>query len=112
MNGVVLKFPLWMVVGALFMIGCVAPVGFTMWIPAGVIALGLIGLGNRSIRPVFGFIAGIGATLIVVGLLNTTYLPASFLGVFLILGSVTGFVAFGPRVSHAEPPTPVKGEED
>ncbi|MDQ2622382.1 MAG: hypothetical protein M3Y45_05000 [Actinomycetota bacterium] len=113
MNGVVLKFPLWGAVGVLFMVGCVAPVGFVIWIPAAVLALILITVGNRSVRPMFfGFVAGIGVTLIVVGILNTIYLPASFLGLFLIAGSVTGFVAFGPRVSHAEPPLPVKSDED
>lgn len=113
MNGVVLKFILWLVVGALFMVGCVAPVGFTMWIPAAVLALILLAVGSRAVRAMmFGFVAGVGATVIVVGLLNTTYLAASFLGLFLIVGSVTGFVAFGPRVSHAEPPHPGKSEED
>jgi len=98
------RFLAWLAVGALFMVGCVAPIGFVAWIPAAVLALAAIALGARSMRFFFAFVAGIGAVLLVVGVRDSTYVTMAFLGVFVIAGAGTGFAAFGPRTSHAEPP--------
>lgn len=101
-----------MAVGALFMAGCVAPVGFALWIPAAVLAAILIAVGLRAVRNVFfGFVAGVGVVLIAVGILDATYVAISFLGAFVILGAVTGYAAFGPRTSHAERPLPPPADE-
>ncbi len=113
MSGIVLRFALWAAVGLIFTVGFFASVGSALWIVAVVLAAALIGLGVRSVRyGFFGFVAGTGLALIAVGIAGETGVAVCFLGAFVILGSITGFIAFGPRTSHAEPPLPpAPGEE-
>jgi len=100
----VIRYLAWAAVGVLFMVGCIAPVGKLLWIPAAVLAAALIALGARTPRYFFAVVAGIGATLIALALINTTYFFMAFYGSVLVAAGATGFLAFGPRVSHADPP--------
>jgi hypothetical protein len=103
-NAALLKFAAWLAVGVLFMIGCIAPIGFFDWIPA--VALGgiLIWRGVRSPRYFFAFVAGIGATLLCLGVVNGTYKIMLLYGSVVIAGGIVFYAAFGPRTSHADPP--------
>lgn len=95
----------WIAVGVLFMVGCIAPVGFLVWIPAAVLAAALIALGARSPRNFFPFVCGIGLTLMVLGVINGTYVVMLPFGATTVAGGIVFYAAFGPRSSHAEPPS-------
>ena len=99
------RFIAWAAAGVLFMLGCITPIGFLLWIPAAVLAGVLIAAGIRSPRFFFAFVAGIGLTLISLGILNGTYVIMLLYGSVLTAGGVVFFSAFGPRTSHADPPT-------
>lgn len=101
----------WAFAGAAFMAGIIAPVGFLLWIPAAVLAGAGIALGARSLRYLLVFIVGSGLTLVVFGIVNTTYITITFFGLLVVMGGATGFAAFGPRVSRAEAPPAGSGEE-
>lgn len=94
----------WMAAGVLFMVGCIAPIGFLCWIPAAIVAGALIAAGARSPRYFFSFVAGIGLTLIALGATNGTYVLMLLYGSVLVAGGSVFFAAFGPRTSHADPP--------
>jgi|GEM_PF-1514149 hypothetical protein len=99
------KFAGWLAVGALFMIGCIAPISFFDWIPAAILAGFLIYRGVRSPRYFFAFAAGIGITLVGLGIVNSTYRILLLYGIVVIAGGIVFYSAFGPRTSHAEPPS-------
>lgn len=99
-----LKILAWALSGAAFIVGLIAPVGLILWLPSLLLALAGIALGGRSARYVFTFVTGIGLALIVFGIVNTTYITISAFGLLVALGGATGFAAFGPRTSRAEPP--------
>ena len=99
------RFLAWLAVGVLFMLGCITPPGFLFWIPAAILAAVLIGLGVRSPRFFFAFVTGIGVTLISLGIVNGTYVVMLLYGTVLTAGGIVFFAAFGPRTSHADPPT-------
>lgn len=99
------RFAAWAGVGVLFMLGCITPIGFLFWIPAGVLGGVLIGLKVRSPRYFFAFVFGIGLTLISLGLTNGTYVLMLLYGSVLVGGGTVFFLAFGPRTSHADPPS-------
>lgn len=94
----------WVAVGILFMVGCIAPVGFLLWAPAVVLAGILIALRARSPRYFFPFVVGIGITLLSLGITNGTYVLMLLYGTILVAGGSVFFAAFGPRTSHADPP--------
>lgn len=98
----------WALSGAAFMVAMIAPVGLILWVPAFLLAVAGILLGARSGRFVFTFVTGIGLALIVFGLVNLTYITITFFGLLVALGGATGFAAFGPRTSRAEPPAPAQ----
>jgi hypothetical protein len=100
----VIRYLAWTAVGVLFMVGIIAPVGKILWIAAALLALALIAAKIRSPRYFFAFVAGIGATLIGLALVNTTYIFMAFYGTVLVSAGIVGFMAFGPRTSHADPP--------
>jgi hypothetical protein len=100
----VIRYLAWAAVGVLFMTGNIAPVGKVLWIPAAVLAAALLAAGARTPRYFFACVAGIGATLVGLAIVNDTYLFMAFYGTVLIGGGITGFLAFGPRTSHADPP--------
>ena len=102
---ITLRFGAWAGVGLLFMLGCITPVGFLLWIPAALLAGLLILTGARSPRFFFAFGAGLGLALVALGILNGTYIAMLFYGLVLIGGGVVSFAAFGARTSHADPPT-------
>jgi len=104
-NAALIRFLAWVAVGILFMIGCIAPIGFFDWIPAAVLAIVLIWRGVRSPRYLFPFVAGIGLTLIGLGIVNGTYVIMLLYGSVLLAGGIVFYSAFGPRTSHADPPT-------
>ena len=93
-----------MAVGILFMVGTIAPVGKILWVAAAIVASGLIAAKVRTPRYFFAFIAGIGVTLITLGIVNHTYVFMLFYGTVLILGGIVAFAAFGPRTSKADGP--------
>jgi hypothetical protein len=97
-------FAAWTAVGILFMIGCIAPIGFVVWIPAAVLAAILIALRFRTPRYFFSFVVGIGLTLVTLGIVNGTYVLMLLYGTILVAGGSVFFAAFGPRTSHADPP--------
>ena len=99
------RFIAWVAVGVLFMLGCITPTGFLFWVPAAILAALLIGLGVRSPRFFFPFVSGIGLTLITLGTFNGTYVVMLLYGTVLTAGGIVFFAAFGPRTSHADPPT-------
>lgn len=99
-----IRYLAWTAVGVLFMVGTIAPVGKLLWIPAVILALLLVAAKIRSPRYFFAFVAGIGATLIGLALVNTTYIFMAFYGTVLVSAGIVGFMAFGPRTSHADPP--------
>lgn len=99
------RFSAWVAVGLFFMLGCITPPGFFLWIPALLLAGVLIWLGVRSPRYFFAFIVGLGVTLIGLGLVNGTYMIMLLYGSVLIAGGTVAFAAFGPRTSNADPPT-------
>ncbi len=99
-----IRYLAWTAVGVLFMVGIIAPVGKLLWIPAAILALLLVAAKIRSPRYFFAFVAGIGATLIGLALVNTTYIFMAFYGTVLVSAGIVGFMAFGPRTSHADPP--------
>lgn len=86
------------------MVGCIAPIGFLMWIPAAVVIGALVAAGFRTPRYFFAFVAGIGVTLITLGIVNGTYVLMLLYGTVLVAGGSVFFAAFGPRTSHADPP--------
>ncbi len=94
----------WALAGAAFMTGLIAPPGILLWIPAAVLAGAGLALGARTLRHLLVFIVGIGLSLIVFGIVNTTYITIAFFGLLVVMGGATGFAAFGPRTSRAEPP--------
>lgn len=98
------RFVAWAAVGIVFMVGCIAPVGFLAWIPAAAFAAVLIALGVRSPRYLFAFVSGLGLTLITLGLINGTYVIMLLYGSVLVAGGIVFYTAFGPRTSHADPP--------
>jgi len=100
----VIRYLSWAAVGVLFMVGSIAPVGKVLWIPAVIGAILLAVAKVRSPRYFFAFVAGIGATLIVLALINTTYIFLAFYGTVLLSAGIAFFAAFGPRTSHADPP--------
>jgi len=100
----VIRYLAWTAVGVLFMTGNIAPVGKVLWIAAAVLAAGLIWSGARTPRYFFAFVAGIGATLIVLSLVNTTYILMLLYGSVLVAAGIVGFAAFGPRTSKADGP--------
>jgi hypothetical protein len=100
----VIRYLAWAAAGVLFMVGVIAPVGKILWVPAGIIAIASIASGSRSPRYFFAFVAGIGATLIGLGLVNTTYVMMLFYGSVVVAGGIAGFAAFGPRTSRADGP--------
>jgi len=97
-------FASWAAVGVVFMVGCIAPIGFLMWIPAAALAAIAVALRARSVRYLFAFVAGIGLTLIALGIVNGTYVLMLLYGSVLVSGGSVFFAAFGPRTSHADPP--------
>lgn len=99
-----IRYLAWTAVGVLFMVGTIAPIGKLLWIPAVILALLLVAAKIRSPRYFFAFVAGIGATLIGLALVNTTYIFMAFYGTVLVSAGIVGFMAFGPRTSHADPP--------
>ena len=99
------RFAAWAAVGVLFMLGCITPTGFLFWIPAAVFAAILIAVGIRSPRYFFSFVFGIGLTLIGLGIVNGTYVLMLLYGSVLVGGGTVFFTAFGPRTSHADPPS-------
>ena len=98
------KFLPWFAAGVLFLVGCIAPVGFLMWIPAFALMLGLLAMGVRSPRSFFAFASGIGVTLIALAIVNHTYVMFLLYGTVVTVGGIVMFSAFGPRVSHAQGP--------
>jgi len=100
----VIRYLAWAAVGVLFMVGNIAPVGKVLWIPAVLLAAGLIAARIRTPRYFFAFVAGIGATLIGLAIVNGTYIFMLLYGSVLISAGIVGFMAFGPRTSHADPP--------
>ncbi|HMT03979.1 MAG: hypothetical protein KDB48_00190 [Solirubrobacterales bacterium] len=98
------RFLAWAAVGVLFMVGCIAPVGFLIWLPAAVLAGLLVTLKVRSPRYFFAFVGGLGVTLMTLGLINGTYVLMLLFGSVLVAGGIVFFAAFGPRTSHADPP--------
>ncbi|MBN8867041.1 MAG: hypothetical protein J0H98_05770 [Solirubrobacterales bacterium] len=103
-NGALARFLGWAAVGVLFMVGCIAPIGFLDWIPAVLLAVVLVVLGVRSPRYFFAFVAGIGVTLICLGIVNGTYVLMLLYGTVVLTGGIVFYAAFGPRTSHADPP--------
>ncbi len=99
------RFAAWAAVGVLFMLGCITVVGFTFWIPAAILGGVLIALKVRSPRYFFAFVFGLGLTLISLGIINGTYLVMVLYGSVLTGGGLVFFAAFGPRTSHADPPS-------
>ena len=99
-----LKFLPWALAGVLFMIGCIAPVGVLLWIPAFALMALLSATGNRSPRSFFAFAAGIGLTLIGLAVINHTYLIFLLYGGVVTTGGIVLFSAFGPRTSNADGP--------
>lgn len=99
------RFLFWAAVGIFFMVGNIAPIGFVLWIPAALLAGALIAFGVRSPRYFFAFVFGIGVTLVGLGLVNGTYVLMLLYGSVLIGGGIVFFAAFGPRTSHADPPS-------
>ncbi|MCB0871072.1 MAG: hypothetical protein KDB52_09585 [Solirubrobacterales bacterium] len=99
------RFIAWAAAGMLFMLGCITPAGFLLWIPAAALATLLIVLKIRSPRYIFAFITGIGVTLISLGIINGTYVVMILYGSVLTAGGIVFFSAFGPRTSHADPPS-------
>lgn len=99
------RFAAWAGAGILFMLGCITPVGSLLWIPAAVLAGVLISLKVRSPRYFFAFVFGIGVTLIGLGIVNGTYVLMLLYGSVLVGGGTVFFTAFGPRTSHADPPS-------
>lgn len=81
-NTATARFAGWLAVGVLFMVGCIAPISFFDWIPAALLAGFLIWRGVRSPRYFFAFAAGIGITLVGLGIVNGTY------RIMLLYGSV------------------------
>jgi hypothetical protein len=104
-NAAAAKFVGWLAVGALFMIGCIAPISFFDWIPAALLAGFLVWRGVRSPRYFFAFAAGIGIALVGLGIVNSTYRILLLYGIVVIAGGIVFYSAFGPRTSHAEPPS-------
>jgi len=100
----VIRYLAWAAVGVLFMVGSIAPVGKLLWIPAVILAAALIVARIRTPRYFFAFVAGIGATLIGLAIVNNTYIFMAFYGTVLVSAGIVGFMAFGPRTSHADPP--------
>jgi hypothetical protein len=103
-NTATARFAGWLAVGVLFMVGCIAPISFFDWIPAALLAGFLIWRGVRSPRYFFAFAAGIGITLVGLGIVNGTYRIMLLYGSVVIAGGIVFYAAFGPRTSHAEPP--------
>jgi len=99
-----LRYLSWATVGVLFMIGTIAPVGKILWIAAAVVAAVLLRFGARTPRYFFAVVAGIGATLVGLAFVNTTYILMILYGGVLICGGIVGFAAFGPRTSNADGP--------
>lgn len=99
------RFAAWAAVGVLFMIGCISPVGFLLWVPAAALGAVLIALKIRSPRYFFAFVFGLGLTLIGLGITNGTYVIMLLYGTVLVAGGTVFFAAFGPRTSHADPPS-------
>lgn len=99
------RFLAWAAVGILAMAGCVAPVGFLLWIPAAALAGLLIAFKVRSPRYFFSFVTGLGLTLFGLGILNGTYAILLLFGLLVIAGGIVFFTAFGSRISHADPPS-------
>lgn len=87
------------------MVGCIAPIGFFDWIPALLLAGFLIWRRVRSPRYFFAFVTGLGITLVGLGVVNGTYAIMLLYGSVLIAGGIVFYAAFGPRTSHADPPT-------
>ena len=104
-NAATAKFVGWLAVGVLFMVGCIAPISFFDWIPAALLAGFLIWRGVRSPRYFFAFAAGIGITLFGLGIVNGTYRILLLYGTVVTAGGIVFYNAFGPRTSHAEPPS-------
>ncbi len=102
---VLTRFLSWAAVGVLFMLGCITPVGFLLWIPAAALAAALISMKVRSPRYFFAFVTGLGVTLIALGIVNGTYVVMLLYGTVLTAGGIVFFAAFGPRTSHADPPS-------
>jgi hypothetical protein len=98
------KFLPWAAAGVLFMVGCIAPIGFLMWIPAFALMAILIAMGVRSPRSFFAFASGIGVTLLGLAITNHQYIIFLFYGTVVTLGGIVMFSAFGPRTSHAQGP--------
>ena len=94
----------WWAAGVLFMVGCIAPIGFLMWIPAFALIAALIFMGVRSPRSFFAFASGIGSTMIALAILNHQYVIFVLYGTVVTVGGIVMFSAFGPRTSHAEGP--------
>ena len=100
-----IRYLSWAAVGVLFMVGTIAPVGKVLWIAAAIVAAVLIFVVKaRTPRYFFAFVAGIGATLITLGIVNHTYIVMVLYGTVLIAAGITAFAAFGPRTSHADGP--------
>lgn len=108
---IALRILSWAFAGAAFMAGCIAPAGFLLWIPAAAFAGAGVALGTRSLRYLLVFVVGIGLTLIVFGIVNTTYITITFFGLLVVMGGATGFAAFGPRTSRADAPPGGSGGE-
>jgi hypothetical protein len=49
-------------------------------------------------------VAGIGATLLCLGIVNGTYKIMLLYGSVVVAGGIVFYAAFGPRTSHADPP--------
>lgn len=103
-NAALARFAAWAAVGVLFMLGCITPIGFLLWVPAALLASVLIAVGVRSPRYFFAFVFGLGLTLVSLGLTNGTYVLMLLYGSVLVGGGVVFYTAFGPRTSHADPP--------
>ncbi|MDQ2699964.1 MAG: hypothetical protein M3Y23_01410 [Actinomycetota bacterium] len=99
-----IRYFAWLAVGVLFMTGNITPVGKILWIAGAVLAAGLLVAGARSPRYFFAFVAGIGVTLIVLAIVNTTYILMLLYGSVLLAAGIVGFAAFGPRTSKADGP--------
>ena len=98
------NFLLWAAAGVLFMVGCIAPIGFLMWIPAFALMALLIAKGVRSPRSFFAFASGIGITMLALAVINHTYVIFLLYGTIVTVGGIVMYSAFGPRTSHAEGP--------
>jgi len=103
-NAALAKFIAWLAVGTLFMVGCIAPIGFFDWIPAVILGAVLVWRGVRSPRYFFPFVSGIGVALFGLGAVNGTYAIMLLYGTVVTAGGIVFYAAFGPRTSHADPP--------